>query len=92
MLGQKRSTSMFAPATAQEPVQEEKLPKAIPEYTEPSMYEPFIPEYDAPPVVVKPIAAGRAHSLFFTPEDDSREFSDVCREVQGYIAANYSGL
>lgn len=92
MLGQKRSTSMFAPATAQEPVQEEKLPKAIPEYTEPSMYEPFIPEYDATPVVVKPIAAGRAHSLFFTPEDDSREFSDVCREVQGYIAANYSGL
>ena len=65
---------MFAPATAQEPVQEEKLPKVIPEYTEPSMYEPFIPEYDAPPVVVKPIAAGRAHSLFFTPEDDSRSF------------------
>jgi pilus assembly protein CpaF len=30
--------------------------------------------------------------LFFTPEDDSREFSEVLREVQGYIAANYSSL
>jgi pilus assembly protein CpaF len=30
--------------------------------------------------------------LFFTPEDYSRDFPDVCREVQGYIAANYSSL
>ena len=92
MLGQKRNASMFAPATAQEPVQEEKLTKAIPWDAISANHEPFIPEEDAPTIAVKPIAAGRAHSLFFTPEDDSREFSDVCREVQGYIASNYSGL
>ncbi|MEG1683146.1 MAG: ATPase, T2SS/T4P/T4SS family [Oscillospiraceae bacterium] len=36
--------------------------------------------------------ASASHSLFFAPEDDSRAFSEVLQEVQGYIAANYSGL
>ncbi len=92
MLGQKRNTSMFTPAEPQPPMQE---------YAEPApekMQAPVIsseiiaPEEDALPVVTNPVTTGRAHSLFFAPEDDSREFSDVCREVQGHIASNYSTL
>ena len=92
MLGQKRSASMFASTAPKASEQAEKLTEVIKESPIPAQQETYIPEEDAPTVAVKPIAAGRAHSLFFTPEDDGREFSDVCREVQGYIAANYSGL
>ena len=35
--------------------------------------------------MINPAVTGRAHSLFFTPESDNREFSDVLSEVQGYI-------
>jgi pilus assembly protein CpaF len=93
MLGQKRGASMFAP-TDIKPVQESVEPildKEVVSAPEPQRDIP-IPEEDAPPVVIKPVTTGRAHSLFFTPEDDSREFSEVLREVQGYIAANYSSL
>ncbi len=93
MLGQKRGASMFAP-TEIKPVQESVEPilekEAI--YVPDPLRDITIPEEDAPPVVIKPVTTGRAHSLFFTPEDDSREFSEVLREVQGYIAANYSSL
>jgi pilus assembly protein CpaF len=84
---------MFAP-TEIKPVQESVEPilekEAI--YVPDPLRDITIPEEDAPPVVIKPVTTGRAHSLFFTPEDDSREFSEVLREVQGYIAANYSSL
>ena len=83
---------MFASTAPKAPEQAETLTEVIKENPIPAQQETNIPEEDAPTVAVKPIAAGRAHSLFFTPEDDGREFSDVCREVQGYIAANYSGL
>ena len=92
MLGQKRGASMFASAAAQAPVQEEKSTENIMEYPLEPQTEPLAPEDEAPPAASRSAAAGRAHSLFFAPEDDSREFSDVCREVQGYIASNYSGL
>ena len=94
MLGQKRSASMFAPVEPTPPVQEYAEPileKELAPVPEPRK-DTVIPEEDAPPVVTKPVTTGRAHSLFFTPEDDNREFSDVLREVQGYIAAHYSGL
>jgi pilus assembly protein CpaF len=88
VLGQKRSTSMFAPA---------EVSKIAPNTTPVETAAPIalpIPdiEENTPAEVVKPIATGRAHNLFFTPEDDSREFSEVLREVQGYIAASYSTL
>ena len=35
---------------------------------------------------------GRAHSLFFTPEAESRDFNSVLREVQEYISASYASL
>ena len=96
MLGQKRNSSVFAQAESKPPVQERAEPIPIPEKVSTpvpeSRKDTVIPEENAPPVVTKPIATGRAHTLFFTPEDDSREFSEVLREVQGYIASNYSGL
>ena len=91
MLGQKRSPSLFGPAAQQAPVKEETPSEAIAENEAAPNEAPPI-EDNMPPIEVKPVASGRAHSLFFAPEDDAREFSDVCREVQGYIAANYSSL
>ncbi|MGX8704490.1 MAG: type II secretion system protein E, partial [bacterium] len=38
------------------------------------------------------IASGRAHSLFFTPESEGKDFSSVLNDVQTYISANYSTL
>lgn len=37
-------------------------------------------------------ASGRAHSLFFTPESEGKDFSSVLNDVQTYISANYSTL
>ena len=37
-------------------------------------------------------ASGRAHSLFFTPESEGKDFSSVLADVQTYISANYSTL
>lgn len=36
--------------------------------------------------------APRSHDLFFTPQDDSRDFSSVLKEVQEYISSKYSTL
>lgn len=37
-------------------------------------------------------ASRRAHSLFFTPESEGKDFSSVLNDVQTYISANYSTL
>jgi pilus assembly protein CpaF len=37
-------------------------------------------------------ASGRAHSLFFAPESEGKDFSSVLADVQAYISANYSTL
>jgi pilus assembly protein CpaF len=37
-------------------------------------------------------ASGRAHSLFFTPESEGKDFPSVLNDVQTYISANYSTL
>lgn len=34
----------------------------------------------------------RTHDLFFSPQDDSRDFSSVLKEVQEYISSKYSTL
>lgn len=34
----------------------------------------------------------RTHALFFTPQDDSRDFPSVLKEVQEYISSKYSTL
>ena len=94
MVGKKRSASVFVPAAPASPVpnlEEKHTEKAVEAIAAPTTLT-AIPSEEAPPAEGKPVLTGRAHSLFFTPEDDSREFPDVCREVQGYIVANYSTL
>jgi len=94
MLGKKRSASVFVPAAPASPVpnlEEKHTEKAVEAIAAPAALTAILSE-EALPAEGKPVLTGRAHSLFFTPEDDSREFPDVCREVQGYIAANYSTL
>ena len=34
----------------------------------------------------------RAHNLFFSPQGEGREFTDVLKEVQEYISSKYSTL
>jgi len=38
------------------------------------------------------VAATRAHALFFTPENENREFSSVLADVQKYMSSKYSTL
>ena len=86
MLGKKRSASVFTPAAPASPVpnlEEKHTEKAVETIAAPAALT-AIPSEEAPPAEGKPVLTGRVHSLFFTPEDDSREFPDVCREVQGY--------
>src|SRR5699024_10932269 len=40
----------------------------------------------------RPVRSLRAHDLFFSSGEDSRAFSDVLREVQGYLSKEYSSL
>ena len=96
MLGQKRNASLFATPEAPKLPAQEEYTEPIPDKASEPIPAPYnntiLSEEDAPPVEVKAIVTGRAHSLFFTPDNESRDFPDVCREVQGYIAANYSSL
>ena len=88
MLGKKRSASVFVPAAPASPVpnlEEKHTQKAVETIAAPAALT-AIPSEEAPPTEGKPVLTGRAHSLFFTPEDDSREFPNVCHEVQGYLA------
>ena len=38
------------------------------------------------------VRAPRAHNLFFSPQGEGREFTDVLKEVQEYISSQYSTL
>ena len=38
------------------------------------------------------VRAPRAHNLFFSPQGEGREFTDVLKEVQEYISSKYSTL
>lgn len=101
MLGQKRNPSLFAP---QEPESIPAQPAPAPEAElEPvplteglnSVTAPELPEADDPPrrTIASETAAGhRAHSLFFTPEHEGRDFSTVLKDVQEYISGKYSTL
>ena len=63
---------------------------------------PAVPDVPEPPeapdsteqriIAADPSRGGRAHSLFFTPEDDTQEFSTVLKDVQEYISGKYSSL
>lgn len=40
----------------------------------------------------RPVRSLRTHDLFFSSGEESRSFSDVLREVQGYLSKEYSSL
>jgi pilus assembly protein CpaF len=97
-LGEKRNTSLFAPAvSAPEAVKEPVIKGAEiieqPPVTRQDAATP-IPADDEPvrTISTENPGAGRAHNLFFTPEDTGRDFQSVLRDVQEYISASYSGL
>ena len=82
MLGSKRNGSLFAPDIAErEPVPIAPEPVPILIHDEPSRT-----------LSSENLSTGRAHGLFFAPQDEDREFGDVLHEVQEYIAGNYSEL
>lgn len=101
MLGKKRSTSVFYAAepeavqvnetseiTALKPFSGEGESPAPPQFQgkqdEDSVY------LNKQSVTLG--GAVRAHSLFFTPETEGKDFSSVLTDVQEYISANYSTL
>ena len=85
-LGEKRNGSVFAPITERPTLPE---PYAAPEpETTPSVAD------EAPKQTLKidGDSTGRAHSLFFTPVSENRDFNSVLQEVQEYISASYASL
>ena len=104
MLGQKRGASLFAPGGQTEqapltaPVMDDNLPEAVPAEdpiaVEPAAMEP-VPESEETPrrsIAGEAAAGHRAHSLFFTPESEGRDFNSVLKDVQEYISGKYSTL
>ena len=93
MLGQKRNASLFA---APEAPLDTVVSVPVPSESIGGTRGELVPAREADSERIEPAFfaknASASHSLFFTPEDNSRDFPDVCREVQGYIAANYSSL
>ena len=43
-------------------------------------------------IATEAAAGQRVHSLFFTPESESKDFSSVLQDVQEYISGKYSTL
>ena len=102
MLGNKRNASVFqnAAAPAEEAVNQQKSAAQPPDsaphgldadtQSQPELLS-AVPECS----VNRPVdfaGAGRAHSLFFTPESEERDLSSVLSEVQAHIAKHYSAL
>lgn len=55
------------------------------------------PEPEIEPVITPVKTSGKArtlrtHNLFFSAEEEKREFSSVLREIQGYLSKEYSSL
>ncbi len=42
------------------------------------------------PQTIRPMNAAHNHSLFFAPNNNSKDFGTVLREVQEYISSKYS--
>lgn len=49
-------------------------------------------ELPKPALTSDGVAGHRAHSLFFTPENEGKDFNSVLQEVQEYISGKYSSL
>ena len=108
MLGQKRSSSMFTPEEPEyvEEFFDEKDTEEL-MYPATEVMESDETVFDdrgtAPPPLNEDDATRRtlsnqsgstlrAHSLFFAPENDGRDFSSVLTDVQEYVSSKYSTL
>ena len=99
MLGQKRNTSLF---TAEHPAAQEKIPEEVIVKEENPQQDIYLvqdensPETDLEPDIPNRMLsntnATRAHSLFFAPENEFRDFSSVLADVQEYVSSKYSTL
>ena len=63
-----------------------------PEPSEPELLQEVSGEDDEYHPPRRPARPLRTHDLFFSSGEESREFSDVLREVQGYLSKEYSSL
>ncbi len=101
MLGEKRSRNLFAEETGSK-ASEDKVPEAKVSESEVSASEEQVPEcsdHSAPqnqeaPAMIQPPTRREPsvrHALFFEKEE-TRSFSEVLREVQGYLSQKYSSL
>jgi pilus assembly protein CpaF len=57
----------------------------------PQIKNPGAPLAEAPQIV-RPVNLAGSRNLFFAPDDSSRDFGSVLREVQEYISSKYSTL
>ena len=107
MLGQKRNDSLFGSGNrtieAPQPVLEEQeaalegapLDEAVQPPSEAQTPATAFTDADDLPrrtSATEAAAGQRGHSLFFTPENESRDFSSVLQDVQEYISGKYSTL
>ena len=107
MLGQKRNDSLFGSGNrtieAPQPVLEEQeaalegapLDEAVQPPSEAQTPATAFTDADDLPrrtIATEAAAGQRGHSLFFTPENESRDFSSVLQDVQEYISGKYSTL
>lgn len=78
------------------PPQEQTAQPEAPQIPPPPPTMPLTPQdEDDPPrrtLTNQSASMLRAHSLFFAPEDDSRDFSSVLADVQEYVSSKYSTL
>ena len=107
MLGQKRNSSLFTPPEQPEPLEavERRADSPAPALTAPvaagelplpsgSQEPPDLTEDDLPrrTITTESPVGHRAHTLFFTPENEGRDFRSVLQDVQEYISGKYSTL
>lgn len=101
MLGEKRSRNLFAEETGSK-ASEDKVPEAKVSEPEVLASEEQVPEcsdhsapqnQEAPEMIQPPTKREPSvrHALFFEKEE-TRSFSEVLREVQGYLSQKYSSL
>ena len=81
-----------------ESAQREKSEAAVPEKqpapgeTEPKEADDIGEPGDDRGPLLSEVRAPRAHNLFFSPQGEGREFTDVLKEVQEFISSKYSTL
>ena len=107
MLGQKRNDSLFGPGSRTTEAPQSVLEKqeaalegspldeaAQPLFESQTPAAAFTDADDLPrrTIATEAAAGQRVHSLFFTPESESKDFSSVLQDVQEYISGKYSTL